>query len=1149
MPLMPEREYGGLERVLRTLSRPGWAFRSALEGEGKAALKHLLNLVMEVPALGLYTPKDLPYLGKYAKKLETRRREEPDWGIAGNIIFDPLTYIGLPGGGAAASLAKIGLQAGARRLATSALRGGLTKVGRRALAKDAATELAGLLARSKAPAKVIKYPVAEKGAGGLADLWRAAPAEGQQLARMAEERAARKWLEKGAKGWELKGTVNPKYVKQGGVTLGLPFMEGKTVALAGKDVLGYTPAGFAVKMLGKLPAGKHKGVSQSLGQWLGRTFKRNYGMGPAQAAIAEGARNVERQLQGQVDLSLTKAAPLVKSLTPDQLADFTAAYGKFDPRVLMKDGKYVDNWQELARNPEVQAQGRAAAAAAEARILSNPATVELKKLLDAMHGEMAAGERVRGILKHEIAEGEYLKRSYLPEDVAKYRELTGKRRPPFVTGPGGKSFARPRQFEDIGEALAAGRRPEMNPLRMVQARGYGHASAMAANFAVRRANVLAGLPPTITKTELTPTGQRARNLADLFQQRARKIREASVITRGAANELLGTAQAATSEARQMFGKLAPRGAREWTMRWHQLPPEIQEAARHFQYGRTREWTVSEIAPSAITDQLRPFTHVSPNGKVMLYEPAGLVEPGKAMAERWVEGLKIPTTQALESTARGEALTQQAVGFAERGQGLKAFADAERLRARDYLGLAKNLRRQARGQRIPVVTGAAPPPPGKLGDWIASGMDALPERGGFTQLLHLFNLVFKPAVTVGFGVPTPAFHARNILNAAWQGLTDEDMGWRSFTFLGPKTIGVLRNIDNPAALAKMEGWGKYSAPEFADLLKKWGVTRAFAATELTQSGMGGGALTKLLKGVNYLPSKTMLLSEGAMRANMFGTLLQKGLAPAEAAARVNKAFVDYTMVSAGQRTVRDIIPFAQYYVGTVPNVLETIARRPRFATPVRELYTRTGAKREGKEPILPEHLRGQPIMPFGKDAQGNPKYISQLGTIFDPLTMLQEGNAAKTLRRTILGSMTPALKFPLEIATGKDFFFGGDLTYGKTPPSLQKLGLPAQMDPRMRKLIQSQPFARQINIIDKVVDERQTWLQKALNLLSGVKVESVDEERALQQLTRNYLQERAAAGDVRAINRFSAQNMDPQLAEIIRNYGKSLKKKATVARGT
>lgn len=177
-------ERGLLENLFRYLDLPGTAVRSLLTGEGGTALR----------SLGAFA---LP-------GLVDQPEERPDFGFLGNLATDPLLF--LTGGGAGAKAAIQGAGKGLLR------RGAVTKATARVLGREA----------TKSGRKYLR---------GL----------GEGLVGKSASRSRQAGLLRLAR----KATANPKLVdrltqqgllRKGGLRLGLPFTEGKTIAAAGKSV-------------------------------------------------------------------------------------------------------------------------------------------------------------------------------------------------------------------------------------------------------------------------------------------------------------------------------------------------------------------------------------------------------------------------------------------------------------------------------------------------------------------------------------------------------------------------------------------------------------------------------------------------------------------------------------------------------------------------------------------------------------------------------------------------------------------------------------------------------------------------------------------------------------------------------------------------
>jgi hypothetical protein len=86
--------------------------------------------------------------------------------------------------------------------------------------------------------------------------------------------------------------------------------------------------------------------------------------------------------------------------------------------------------------------------------------------------------------------------------------------------------------------------------------------------------------------------------------------------------------------------------------------------------------------------------------------------------------------------------------------------------------------------------------------------------------------------------------------------------------------------------------------------------------------------------------------------------------------------------------------------------------------------------------------------------------------------------------------------------------------------------------------QNLPVTRQLRQIDKLMSDRQPVWVKALDLITGAKVYDVDKDRELRRRIRDFLQQKAAAGDIGTINRFFAKgDTDPVLTQIVKDFYK------------
>ncbi len=1014
---LPERQLGGLERFLRHLDRPRMAVQSLLEGEPVAAGKNLANMVGELPLAGFYGPEDVPGLGDWWKKnLSTTRQEEPDWGIAGNIITDPLTYLTFGGGGAASAVGKTTLKQGA----VNAVKAGLTKAGR-SWADDL---VRGIIVRLKAASPKL------------------AKLSETKLARIAEKALIRGSkiidepgiIRRGAEGtFEftddfLREATAKGLIDRGGIKFGLPFTEGKTIALAGKDPLGYHPFAQVFK----------RGPGKQVKDYLGRTLKQFYGKSPAVKETLRRFTNSVAYRKGEWTKKLTtlgddlRAGGIPPKMVNEALGDIAAVIDGMDARVLRAAKE---------RTPEVVADAVASTNRIREAIAQNPTMEAALRKVQGWHKELYDADMAAGILKGSTVDpSEYMMRTY--DNIDDYLKAAKRKGIPKA------NYANPRTFENIGDAWLAGLDPSIDPMKRIYARAMRHVDADEMRLLNLRGKALPFLEgaPVPLKAQITDEAAALLNESKTLRKQAKDIRG------------LTKKQLKTLDEEEVL----------------------------------RQITSDYDIPLSKTEQAAELSRV-------------------------------------------------------RGDIRRSGAENAAMLIDD----AKALRKQARDLPKKMITDReAFKMPDEIQEFIDAGAGRLPPREGFMKLLATLNKPFKMGVTTGFGPSVnPAFHVRNAIFGHFQGITDPKAGLKGFRAFTPRIWKLVTNLDNPEVLRRMKNFGNYTAEEAADLIKRHNVLgSSFVSTEDIVDPTGTG-LKALWNKVNF-SRKAMERVEGQLRANLFLAFLEGGLAPSEAAERTLRAMVDYTMVSPAHRNIRDIIPFAQFTIGQTPNTIESVLRRPRLATPFKE-GARAAAKgridilpwvgidiSSGEKPVVPEWISGQTYIPMGRDESGRPTVLTQLGAGLDDLNKINEGSLSETLRKTLLGSMTPSLKVPMELATNTDFFFGGDLDYNRTPQHLQALGAPEEMDPRLRKLLTLNPFIRQLGNIDKLLDDRTSGWQKAVNLLTGAKYVSIDEQREIKKRIKAYLEEKVKSGDVGVMRRFFVRNsIDPELAQIIKAYHK------------
>lgn len=292
---------GLLEELFDYLDLPGATVRNILTGEGGRALRSAGAFVL--PGI-VGQPK-----------------EQPDFGFVGNLLTDPLLF--LTGGGAGAARAV--------QTATKGIRAG-TK----------ATQAAGrALARTATKAGRREH-------GRLLDvLTRRAPA-----ASVAEAREALK-LGRAAKGTPgfVESLMGKGLASQGGLRVGLPFTEGRTIAGAGKAVnlAMASPYYWAGRSI--LRAAKDTKAGTAVHKFVHRGLRKIYpgfGMSESGRALAAMQKATERRLTAEYAKEVQET---FKPFDRDALQDFTQTLAGRD---LRKSG-VVDAATFKAKHPQLAA--------------------------------------------------------------------------------------------------------------------------------------------------------------------------------------------------------------------------------------------------------------------------------------------------------------------------------------------------------------------------------------------------------------------------------------------------------------------------------------------------------------------------------------------------------------------------------------------------------------------------------------------------------------------------------------------------------------------------------------------------------------------------------------------------------------------------
>jgi hypothetical protein len=223
-------------------------------------------------------------------------------------------------------------------------------------------------------------------------------------------------------------------------------------------------------------------------------------------------------------------------------------------------------------------------------------------------------------------------------------------------------------------------------------------------------------------------------------------------------------------------------------------------------------------------------------------------------------------------------------------------------------------------------------------------------------------------------------------------------------------------------------------------------------------------------------------------------------------------------------------------------------------------TRAGAQAlyaQGQDEVLPPHLQDNPHIPLGRDEAGNPKYLTSLGLPFEVLGTIPNPSDdpldfARQVRQNVVGSMNPALKTAASAVFGIDPYFGSTFgSYDKAPQALQALGVPERSDwGRAYNLLAGtgliQPLASPVQYISGALDPRRSAVEAAANALTGVRVQTVDEDRALQQSIEAKLKADPSIARYETLYAYSPDPEQQQLLDELRRVRSEIRAKKKAA---
>jgi len=311
-----------------------------------------------------------------------------------------------------------------------------------------------------------------------------------------------------------------------------------------------------------------------------------------------------------------------------------------------------------------------------------------------------------------------------------------------------------------------------------------------------------------------------------------------------------------------------------------------------------------------------------------------------------------------------------------------------------------------------------------------------EVRGLMKTWDLTQDIFKGAVTTLW----PAFHMRNhFSNVA---TTFTDIGMSAFD---PRKMFHVAGIMGGGEGTLQTPLGRWTYDEVRTLFKRFGLESE--GQELAER------LTRSRNIILDNPATNVGRGVGARIENHaklinFVTWLERGLDPAQAAQRVQRALFDYDQLAPFERDImRRLFPFYTWTRKNLELSAKQLLQHPgRMKAQLAIADQEAGPERE----MLPEYLRGD----FRVKIKGDGKltYITGIDLPFSSAVETAMGVPGRNAFRQTLSSMTPALKMFTELGTQRDLWTG-------------------------RSLAERQSIGDVMgNVIEKLPDGTQKWLE-------------------------------------------------------------------------
>jgi hypothetical protein len=462
--------------------------------------------------------------------------------------------------------------------------------------------------------------------------------------------------------------------------------------------------------------------------------------------------------------------------------------------------------------------------------------------------------------------------------------------------------------------------------------------------------------------------------------------------------------------------------------------------------------------------------------------------------------------------------------------------------------------------------------------LSQAWDGMGARGPIMDVLAKANSVFKPAAVYGLVFPRVGGIMKNILSFPAQlGMAGEGTAAAGQLAKTPATVyeamrqgtgkafgwkipagEVGAGVDLIEQAFKQSGGRAKNAedflraqnrPDLADAIRL-GVADGFVSREAVENtirnsgwgrkvmssiGLGPKAQDKAFDLIDA-PAAAFQGAEQHARIGGFLDMVKRGRAPEEAAKAMRESLYDYAIKTGGNRTLRDIIPFAAFQTNAIRQSGKFIAKNPSVGV---ALGNASDVDPSEQYPWM----SGNTNIPIGTSETGDQQYLTGLGLPTEALNSIPNlsGSMAETgqeLRGNLLGNAHPLLKTAYSVLSGTDPRFDSAYgSYSKLPGNIEGGDFGSAYN-QLAGTGLIQPLTTPLNQLGQLIDDRTSVGDKALNFLTGTRTVNVDQDRALTQRLQAYLKNNP---DVSSYQAFFQQDKDPETQALIKALAEAKKR--------